>query len=491
MFVEKTYWDGEHTGYRWEETHVPLAPGNSHFEQIKKSIADGTCDVREPSLGAVTQTVDRHGEPSGYRTPFGFVSMKQPSSLLALIKAQAKDGRCTIVEDVKSTNTGPIFEKLVLSIVLPQPWSDVNGDCSGELPYRSNPAGPERTYRFILRNLPAKQDDRVAMLLASKGVAFRSALDFSPHQFGVLDVELPVSGLRALYRGERKANLDDMLLKTLVKQHLAETGRSDPDINWLIQAAELYTTHFAVEFPNRIIDAFHLEYGQVPVRYLVEGGNRIQPVIFGCEANGTCHLISLGHQSHGGIEVPAEWHSSSLRRFNEEAQSSSFLLRTALRRVAALVILGFHLEALAPLNAFLEVAVLETLTRSVMADQTLASHIERMGHGERLAALMAGADLAQACYPCDESFKEFMRAAKEIYRIRNAYVHSLQAGDGVGRPTLLDRRKLESLFNCFVAPFEQQQLFMRLNSIALDSGRFQAIIRAYVSAHRTRTLGVN
>lgn len=481
MIVERTYWNGRLSGYQLDGSSVPLDRRNSDFQRIRHSIHSGACKVVEPALGAVHRRLDRSGQPSGYATRFGFVPDDQPSHLLRLIRDQIADGSCKVVEPPKS-GAVPRFEKLVASLVLAQPWPGLNSECRGELAYQAKPESQKQLYRFTLRNLPDEPIDRINELLKAHNVTLEPRFTYAPHKFGVLEIEIPTERLRSLYFTERihlPAGTAE-LVASLAAQNLCESRRSPrdgPDIRWLIQCAYLYTSHFVVEFSNRVIDAFRLEYGRVPVSSTLEGYWREPTAFFGREANGTDHFLgfaSLANQQH--TPVPAEWFADSLSRYDADAHSSTFLLRTALRRVADLVALGFHAEALAPLNAFLEVLVSESLIYVSGSAHHLAQHVSRMGHAARLKlfAELAEADLLPIWY--GEPFMRSLDAARKIYQHRNAYVHNLLLPDVIGRPTLLDRRAMEALFFRFIDFHEQQRVLQRFQSIAQDTGLIRAFI---------------
>lgn len=485
VIVERTYWNGKLSGYLWDGMTVPIARGNSHFQAIRKAIHDGTCIVVEPTFGKIHRGVDRHGNPSGFRTRFGFVPDYKHSHLLRLINAQLADGSCEVAEPPIETQAARRYETLVLTTILAQPWPGIVGECSGNLAYRAMRDKPSQPYKFVLRNLPNGADDRLEILLKTYGAAVQFPFRNSPHKFGVLEIEIPLSLLRSMYTNERKLlpSGESELVATLVEQHFAESRRSrreGPDISWLINNAHLYTAHFAVEFSNRIFDAFRLEYGRAPLSYIVEGYYRIQPLIFGREANGFHHLLVANFPSQNNTPVPQEWHSVGLERYDQESQSPDFLLRTALRRVSDLVAIGFHAEALAPLNAFLEVLVLKSLQSCVRDSPHMVVHLERMGHKDRLSIITLIANSQEISTLFDENFKKSLRSATEIYKRRNAYVHSLQITDVVGRPTLLDRRTLEKLFFYFMDVHEQNQVFMRFGVIARGEGRTKDLVLAEV-----------
>jgi hypothetical protein len=86
MIVEAQYnWRGVLTGYRQENSSIPLDPRNSDFQKIQQALNQGACVVAEPTLGNIHKACDRHGEFSGYFTRFGFVPVYQDSHLLRLL----------------------------------------------------------------------------------------------------------------------------------------------------------------------------------------------------------------------------------------------------------------------------------------------------------------------------------------------------------------------------------------------------------------------
>lgn len=475
MIVEAQYnWRGVLTGYRQENTYIPLDPGNSEFQEIQQALSLGTCVVSEPILGDIQKAFDRNGEFSGYFTRFGFTPIHQDSHLLRLIQDQISDGRCRISEASKKLAVVEFeLEKLVLCTILEQPWPHLKGPFKGELAYASHERSTERKYCFTIKNLPSTAHDKLQLLLAEHEIKIDTTDSFSPLQFGVLEIDIPIRDLKHIFMGERKLvpSWTAQILGDLLEQHYAQTKRKPaegPDIAWLISQAGLYVGHFFVEFSNHVIDAFKSEYGYQdrPMQRLTEGNDGSNPIVIAYSKNGTSRLqrmVWLPSQNHGLI---GDWDQYSLKRYQNETRSSNFLHKTALARVSEMVRLGFHPEALAPLNAYLEVAIRWALMNCVINNHNHTLIVLNLGHRRRLEILSIIANSDHAPHLFNENFRKQVISAEAIYSHRNSYVHAMQIPGISGRMSLGERRNMESLFHGFLDCFEQNQFLMRLRHIA-------------------------
>lgn len=495
MRVEAQYnWRGVLTGYRQENSFIPIAPGNIDYQQIQQGLNQGTYVLSEPTLGKIWKALDRDGEFSGYSTRFGFVPIYQDSHLLRLIKQQIQDGGCSVLDSLANpVESAFTLEKFVLCTVLEQPWPHLKGPFSGELAYRSNERTAERMYRFTIKNLPPTTDDKLKLLLADHQIEGDWPISYSPLQFGVLEIEVPIRNLKPLFMGERQLVPSWMMqsLLDLLEQHYAQTRRKPsegPDIGWLIGNIGSYIGHFVVEFSNHVIEAFKREYGfqDRPMQCLTEGNSGSNPIVIGYSKDGVARLqrmVSIPGLNHG---LTGEWDQGSLRRYQDEAKSPNFLHKTALARVSEMVRLGFHPEALAPLNAYLEVAISWAIASCVKNSSDHVLVVLSVGHRKRLEilSLIAKSDHAPVIF--NEDFRQRVTSVEAIYKNRNSYVHAMQLPDVLGRMTLEDRRKIEALIHGFMDYFEQNQFLMRLQHISEDTNIIRRIVVEAIQVNEVR-----
>ena len=485
MFIEAQYnWLGELTSYRRENCFIPCDPNNSDFQKIQMALSQGTCQVIEPKLGVVHNAYDRNQQFSGYWTRFGFVSADQDNHLFRLVKEQIANGTCSISESSRKPVKATLnLDKLVLCTFFEQSWPHLTGPFSGELAYAAHESRAERNYRFTIKNLPSVQNDKLQLLLADHQVNIELPASSFPLCFGVIEIEVPVLGLKHLFMGERKLVPSWMAsaLTDTLEQHYAQTRRKrseGPDISWLIEHIGLYSGHFFVEFTNHVIDAFKREYGYQdrPMPYLTEGNTGSNPIVIGCLEDGNTRLLSMfaiPNQSYG---LAGEWGRGSLGRYQDATKSLSFLYQTALSRVSEMVRLGFHPEALATLNAYLEVVIQSALVRCVRDDRNHMKVVGGLGHRKRLDVLSTIAESKHAPILFNNDFKARVASAVAIYNNRNSYVHAMKIPDVAGRMKLEDRRKMEALFQGFLDHMEQNQFLMRLQAIAEDSDVVRKIV---------------
>lgn len=486
MIIEAQYkWNGELSGYREDNRFIPLDPRNVDFQKIQQAISDGQCSVAEPALGQISQANDRHGNCSGYHTRFGFVPNYADSHLLKLIDEQLADGRCVLHNPATSAQSEPEFkiQKLIFSIIFDQQWTNVSAPFFGELPYASHAKAEQRLFKFTIDNLKFSSSDKLQLLLKKHGVNEGFPISIYPAQFGLIEIEVPVAELRHLFKGEQRLINTWMLPfhADLLQQHFAQTRRKPkegPDILWLISHVNLYMSHFVAEFCNKVIEAFRMEYGSNGIQYFSEKNDGYKTVVLSCSESGDFRFQSLMAASQNqSFNLSGEWHSSYLLRYEEQTKSIGFYQKTALSRVAEMVRLGFHAEALGPLNAFFEVVIRWALVNCVKDSVQHSELVLNSGHGYRLSILESMVNAGLDSYICDDYFQGCLLTIKTIYKNRNYYLHALQLPEVTGRLTLMDRRRLEDYFHGFLDVWEQNQFFMRLNGLANDQGVVRDLVK--------------
>lgn len=493
MIVEAQYnWRGALTSYRQENSFIPLDPNNSDYKKIQRAIIQGSCIVVEPTLGDIHKAFDRHGELSGYLTRFGFVPIHRDNHLFGLIQDQIADGRCNVLEALgKPIEPEFILDKLVLCTIFEQPWSHLKGPFTGQLAYASHKRCEERSYRFTIKNIPSIAKDKVELLFTEHEIESDHPISTSLLQFGVLEVDLPIRGLKHLFMGERKLApfWQSSALTDLLEQHYAQTKRKTtegPDITWLIHNIGLYVGHFFVEFSNHVIDAFKHNYGYQdrPMQRLTEGNSGSNPIVIGYSKEGVARLqrmVLISSHNHG---LEGEWNHDSLKRYQDETKSTTFLHGTALARVSEMVRLGFHPEALAPLNAYLEVAIQWALVNCVKDAPDQVAILLKFGHRKRLEILSLISKSSHNPDLFNENFRNQVASAETIYNNRNSYVHEMRLPGISGRMTLEQRRNMETLFRGFLDYFEQHQFLMRLQHIAEGADAIRKIIAREIEIER-------
>ncbi len=485
MIVEAQYnWRGELISYRQDNTFIPCDIKNRDFARIQIAISQGVCKVVEPKLGIVYRAYDREQKFSGYITHFGFASVDDNNHLFKLVEEQIANGTCEISEPLKKPVKSELkLRKLVLCTFFDQPWPHLAGPFSGELAYSANKLLPERNYRFKIKNLSAAPHDKLQLLLADHKVNAGFSTSCFPIDFGVIEIEVPVNSLRSLFKGEQKTVPSWMAptLKNSLDQHYAQSRRKPsegPDILWLIEQIGLYASHFFVEFSNHVIDAFKREYGyhDRAMPCLLEGNMGSNRIVIGYSEDGSAHLhrmVSIPNQSFG---LMGEWDKGSLVRYQESTKSPNFLYQNALSRVSEMVRLGFHLEALATLNGYLEVVIESAFVSCVGENPIHVEAVRKIGHRRRLDILASIAKSDNEHFLFNDDFRARVASAIAIYKNRNSYTHALQIPEVVGRLRLEGRRKIEILFQGFLDYFEQNQFLMRLQAISEGAVGTQKII---------------
>jgi hypothetical protein len=484
MIVEAHYkWNGDLSNYKRENSFIPIDPGNTDFQEIQKLISEGNCTVLEPLVGSVYRSYDKHGLFSGYRTRFGFVPDDNKNPLLKLIKKQILDGSCTVIDPKMqpALEMRPNLSKLIFPVILDAPWPFIQDKFHSEFCYSSNQKSTKYAYQFTIRNLPEKTSYIYQSLLEDYQIDKPDLIPGPKLQFGLIEIEVPISRLRKLFFEQKNNGTESMnsMISDMLDQHYLETQRKKsegPDISWLISNAHNYTKHFVVEFSNQVIEAFRTEFGKSAIQYLPEIRLNQDMLVMGCNESGVLSLQSHTSCRSHSFDLNGEWHPSSLIRYEERNQSATYYQETALQRVSEMIQFGFHVEALGPLNAFLEVIFHWALLSSIHDNQIYSEWLKKIGHRVRLEILELIANSNLNAYIFNTKFKENILNAKQIYKHRNDYIHTLNLPEITGRLTLIDRRKLELLFNSFLDHHERNQFFIRISAIAENQYSTKEII---------------
>jgi len=482
MEVKAIYdWDGNLSTYQWDNAFVPIAEGNRDYRRIKDAIANGTCIVNEPTIEEVTAVYNRKGVLSGYKCNRIFVPVPIDESkpFYRMVKKAIEDGSCIIKEPAPKEADKLLLkiETIIFCIFFDQPWPHIKSPCEEKIPYQSNEKAKSRNYTFRQINLSS----------AGKLNSFDLLFDYHPvipkEQFpvefplqtGILELEVPVGYLHNLFRSERP-QLDDTMAKyvdSIVVPHLRESGRRQPETEWLISHAKSYLGNFIMEAGNWVIEAFTREYGGLPIGYIDKWKIYEETIVLHKHKDGTYSLGTFGLQGKQSFGLSGEWSSWSLalHQMSEPEKYPTSPYDYALRRCRMLLKAGLHIEAFCLLNALLEVNIKDVLCNCVISDTETHNFMtgQMMQHRERLEILKKIAKSTNDdVIRNDNNYLKKIEDAVKIYGLRNDYIHALTLPEAEDkRPEFIrmrylsvkQRQYLEELMHGFIDVHESRLWF--------------------------------
>ncbi len=476
-------WRGHLTGYRRDNTFIPIHEGNSDYQIIKQEIINGICIVNEPDLSEVTETYNQKGKLSGYRWNGIFVPIDDNNRNYQVVKKAIQEGTCKVDKPkFENLNIQALkIKSIIFCVFFDQSWQHLTDYYDGKIPYRSNSKATYADYNFRLINLPVSNQLNGADLLLEK---YKISNEEFPIQFpiksGVLELEVPIDRLLKLFRNEKQLIEEDtaIFLEDCLSQHLAESGRasSGPDIVWLISFAHRYLENFIMEVGNRIIEAYTKEYGGLPVGYIDRQKIYQEMILINKNKNdsfstGTFFLSAKPNF----FNLSGNWQQNhTLLQVSQPEKYPTHPQDFALQRVRMLVKAGWHMEALCLLNAFLEVNVKTALYHCMKSDYEAQKTILTMNHRQLLEILQKVAKSTEGNLLFGKDYMSRVENAIEIYRHRNDYVHNLTLPENEQSLTVKQRRALESLMYGFIDVFESGRWFMW--QIRVESGEDADII---------------
>lgn len=439
MEVTATYdWEGNLSGYQWDNMSVPIAEDNKDYQMIKEAIANDTCIVNEPTIEEVTAAYNRKGVLSGYKWNHIFVPVPTDESkpFYRMVKKAIEDNSCIIKDPAPEQADKPIsnVKTIIFCIFFNQPWPHVKSPYEGEISYRSNEEAESRTYTFRLINLSS--DGRLngfdLLFDYHPGIPKGQLPIELPLQSGILELEVPVVYLQKLFRNERPLLERSMasFIDSIVVPHLRESGRREPDIEHLISYAKSYLGNFIMEVGNRVIEAFTREYGGLPIGYIDKWRIYEETIVINKYQDGTYRLGAFGLQGKQNFGLSGEWSSWSqgLLQMSEPEKHPTNPYDYALQRCRMLLKAGLHIEAFCLLNTLLEVNIRDVLCYCVISDPETQNFIagRMMPHRERLEILKKIAkSTSDDVIRSNINYLTQIENAEKIYNLRNDYIHAL------------------------------------------------------------------
>ena len=479
--------EGDFCAYLLDNKFIPIAPNNGDNLIIKRAIDDGSCILKEPIIEEIIATYNYKGVLSGYIWQHIFVPVPIDESkpFYRMVKTAIDNGSCFIKQpdSEKADRSALKVETIVFCIFFDRPWSHVKNVYEGKIPYKSTKKAEPRIYTFRLINFPLEEGlNRFNFLIDYYSIDSHHQIPFHmPLQFGMLELEVPVNYLKKLFRNERD-HFDDHIagfINRIVKTHLQESGRRDPDTNFLINYAKSYLENFIMEVSNRIIEACTREYGGLPIGYIDKWKIYEETIVINKYEDETYSLGSFSLQGKQNFGLKGEWRSqtSGLLQISEPEKRPTHPYDYALKRCRMLLQGGLHIEAFCLLNTLLEVNIKDVLCHCVISDPEIYNFMnsQTIQHRDRLKILNNIVKYTDNIIYNNSAYLIKLKKVEEIYNIRNAYIHALILPEAEEqRPefermrylSIKQRKYLETLMHDFVDVHESNIWFGMQDNLA-------------------------
>lgn len=428
MRVVKQYnWKGELNAYIWNNSTVPIDCANGHYQMIIEAISKGTCTVEEPIITQVTKAYTEAGDHSGYFTQFGFLPIDETNELYKLVKTSIENEICIEIEPENICL--PQIKSIIACIVFDTPWMGADGRCDIAVNYSHARSNSPREYNVSIFNLPNNGSSSKWDILIDNYKIDKKIRLASPHLFGVITIEVPLKELTKIIK---KRSEKTHWLYEIEEQHLLATGRGSKGVttNFIANYFKDYFTNIIQDIGNGLIEAFSREYGVIPIGYIDDWKVREDTIVIHRTENGAFNMGNFGLQCGGylppnnlneGLGVKSVFDPESCD--NNISSHIKSKVRLYLKR-------GMHMEAVCLMSSYLEMKYASLLLYWASSDsvwtQKLISEGYR-GHLKIVSEIVARV-LTHLHNICDDKVEKnlltCLQNAKELYQLRNDYLHS-------------------------------------------------------------------
>ena len=433
--VTRTYnWRGKHTGYHFANAFIPRDKNNIDARALSEKIAAGDCIAVDPDIKFATPTYGRKGSITGYDTDIGFIPADPNNALFIILQEALEGGSCALGSSDLAKVT-PKIAYLVFCVVFDWPWPHLIAEFWRSWKYRPHDKSDWRNFIIRLSNIPAIAGDlfgQIAEALNIDPPTGFSGLTLISNQKALMEIEVPVTALRSVFKGERTVGLGwtGDFVEDSFQQNLVRSGRTlqeGPEIEWLLAHAPEFMSRPLVDVANGVISSFRREYGSKNLGYLSEDALRHTGLVLAKRDDGSKALHRLFHQPAQNFQLKGEWKGwSSVPRpieFNRQLNTDGARLR-----IAGLLEAGFPLEAMAVANGYFELIAMQLALVATTGDQNAQELVARAGYMTRVEIIHA-AMLAEQKNHLADALSKFIAIAKAIYPHRNDFMHELRSRD--------------------------------------------------------------
>lgn len=475
--VTKQYdWTGRLTGYRIGNTLIPIDSGNRHYRGVVQRIQSGECMELEPTVEFAICTISREGNITGYETNLGFVPKQTDNQLYNLLEEHIQQHGLKPREP-EMHEPQPRLKTIIMCSIFPKKWEHIADEISKSFdhPRRSGSGNPVSCV-VRAKNIPSDQnaDDALDELknLGYPVPDFGQSISFMSIQLGMIELEIPVDGLKILYKSERDfiPSTHKNFFNQIVEENLVKTARrksEGPSIDFLINYAQYYLTPFYVNTVNAMVRDLTLEYGGNPPGHVSETDLYKTSFIFGRDDEDNLRLVGISKQGEHSFGLSGHLPDRGNARFpSRQVANQEITVWEVNTRIRLLIDSGFAPEAIVVASAFAERILRDLLGHMVTGCEGIEQSLSSLGHRSRLEIF---GNLARANILPDHRgarFSSILGKFEAIYQHRNDYAHDLKTtGDNHWDFVEIDRQATE-LLDLFLDVFKNHTSFGELSSIA-------------------------
>ena len=290
--------------------------------------------------------------------------------------------------------------------------------------------------------------------------------------------------LPKLFRRERRRLAENYqtLVEDLLAEHLVRTGRSSsrgPTTRWLAISAAQWLGRLVSSLSDVVGRTLMLEYGGTIPTPVSENVLLSGPSII--VARDTADFTSIYHvrsERSDYISLEGNWSTQygAIREVYEPALNPMGHRKYVRQRIRQMIKAGFGIEALAPLNAFIEVSVRDALISPCVPHMEAMINLHSMSYRRRLSIVRR---LVNS--PLDPTLSEIggsllVDTMIEIYKHRNDYVHDLRLPGREPWLSVEGRRRIEEYASKFADPGGQDKFDILLSRIWHANSPFREFI---------------
>ncbi|MEX3007093.1 hypothetical protein [Hoeflea sp. TYP-13] len=421
------------------------------------------------------------GELTGYDTNCGFVPIDESHPVFRLLMEQIRAGELAPTKP-RGHDPAEKVERLILCKIFDRRWDHIIRTIERPFQFTPHSDAQSITVGVRIRNLPDNPGDMAEVLGSAFSLSENSLPDikFIPLQLGVIEVEIEVSKLQKLFRNSRPRVLDDIkpFLEDALAEHFIRSGRREsqgPSVEWLISYAHYFLTAMFAEVANMAVLAFTTEYGGTPPGYLQEATLLRSSLVLARMESGVVRLHSFQHQPSHSFEL-SDWRDGTAAlSLTDPTKGRRFDFWDVASRIQRLLTYGFAAEAIVVANALIEALLRQSFVAAAQSSPQAVEVLRSLGHRQLLEILSKLAlEGAEPGFERPE-FREFVKAAREIYSVRNNYGHELLLPVEHKWSTVELDRLASRLLRYIVDPHTSSLTMGALRSLAYGTSRSETI----------------
>ena len=490
--IKQYNWRGEVVAYQKKDAWIPVGGGNHISREVEEQIQQGSCLLLEPDIPLVYNSYNESKIWNGYLYNGMYIPNDENNQLFRLIGQYIATGACVVSEAPKAELFGEKkIKEFIVGMHFDSQWLSINNEITAKVDYFLGDSSPF-SYNVRFKNLTCNHSSTIEEIILSehKMPPYKFPFDSGESRGAILEITIPTNRTGNIFRKflnimhDQKEDIS--FIEDQLEMHLAQTGRKrkDPRIDWLIANLFCYLDDFILDVGNRALDLLAFlggSYESQNLKHITHQMLFSRNYIIRKYCDDTCDLHK-GSMFREQRFLQLEQHNSVLNDcvpyniVNKTDSTSTFWIRVndlPLKKVKVMIDAGLTLEALCILNGYLEVtykiALRLAFSNDVMRKQIInLKHIDVLDVVKNINKNVFNDYFAQ-------KGEEYRKDAREIYRLRNAYIHNLETPEEPVFLTNVTRHLLEKHMSIFIDSYEGM-LFMQYINMFRDNKPIQSAV---------------